>query len=1180
MSSSGGKRILSDFTLQPEIAGYSHFDILKLFAPTAIGLYATVLVVPPTFEMVGLVVTVGLALGTIVAVGATPSHLTAIEWVRRRFRHRTQQQIMLHDTDPDGSGIEQPTEQSVFARLVRSVSLGGHSTHQRAQDLIPLERPYHRTHAIEKRDGSMIGAIKITPSNMSTADDGLWATQVRQLAGVLTSAADYELQLCDLMRSVDYQSRAAAYETRANQLHKQAINRARAGLLSSTDSVGHADVDIDIDIDTDPTTTTGSHDGTVEASSTAASRERCRAPTTDDSPCQNWADSCPHHENTDRPQGETGVASGGRIPVPDGKGFRPSDTSTIGVRTLADIAEERRGVVDLFQETTLVREHYVVVAVTPEEAAASISTDRGGLVSVPWLGDWVQRRRVRKHRDTDDHTRTMIDILEQRVAHLERKLGRLEGISTRALPATEYSRVIADYYQAANVYAYSDFSALVRSAPVPSGNADPEYELSYAYLDPDGDHPSTEATDDRPRSHPQPPTAADGSGTISPPTNAGRGSFPPASVDLVTQPDELPNHYRSLLAPAECNRSNPGYIDLDGGAMCSATLVIEKWPEAPADGMLREVLSYGKPGVNVSVATHIEGMDKNLAKSKMENAEQSLKAKKNDAERRESFRTGRIRRKFEAARDISESLNDTDHGLFDAATYVSVRAPTEEGLEEAVTAIKTRLKEAPANARAIRVDHNQTAGFQSTAPVAEDQLDRTVKMLGNGVAALFPWATHNLSEPSGVTIGTHEDRHEPTVVDLFNRGTGYNVGIFGTIGSGKTTTLKQLVLRMKLRYPELNVALIDPLEEFAGLCEVFDGERIIIGGETAINPLHIEPTPPEKLDVVGRTTPFKDAVQRALTFVETYYELEGLDLGHKRGVWQRATKEAYARAGITPRPETHPNESPTLTDVLAIMEEMLEDAGSHVRIDNRKLTEDREDRVVSILNNDVEPFRDNGKYEHLTRPTELDFEQNDLLYLDLQRQEASAGEKGLMMQLLVNQIYEHAKASDHPTLMPIDESHYMLRQAADLEFLKQAVRHSRHYDLSIMFSTQTVSEFFAKSDDGEVELTENAEVIINNMSVQVFHYLKEMNPEWAAELGLSQAEMQYIRDAEPGDKEIGYAQALLRVDKEGCFPIKVEMSNDLNPREFALIQYDPSTHGEDLEAYLRAQDARCDWRWC
>jgi hypothetical protein len=259
---------------------------------------------------------------------------------------------------------------------------------------------------------------------------------------------------------------------------------------------------------------------------------------------------------------------------------------------------------------------------------------------------------------------------------------------------------------------------------------------------------------------------------------------------------------------------------------------------------------------------------------------------------------------------------------------------------------------------------------------------------------------------------------------------------------------------------------------------------------------------------------------------------------------------------------------------------MLEDAGSHVRIDNKKLTEDREDRVVSILNNDVEPFRENGKYEHLTRPTELDFEQNDLLYLDLQRQEASSGEKGLMMQLLVNQIYEHAKASEHPTLMPIDESHYMLRQAADLEFLKQAVRHSRHYDLSIMFSTQTVSEFFAKSDEGEIELTENAEVIINNMSVQVFHYLKEMNAEWAAELGLSDAEMQYIREAEPGDKEIGYAQALLRIDKEGCFPIKVEMSNDLNPREFALIQYDPSTHGEDLEAYLRAQDARCDWRWC
>lgn len=96
--------------------------------------------------------------------------------------------------------------------------------------------------------------------------------------------------------------------------------------------------------------------------------------------------------------------------------------------------------------------------------------------------------------------------------------------------------------------------------------------------------------------------------------------------------------------------------------------------------------------------------------------------------------------------------------------------------------------------------------------------------------------------------------------------------------------MSELLLRLKLKNPEIDLAVIDPLQEFAGLCKLFDGDRIIIGGDTAINPMHIEPTPPEKLDEIGRSTPYKDAVRRSVEFIETYYRLENRDLGKKRGV--------------------------------------------------------------------------------------------------------------------------------------------------------------------------------------------------------------------------------------------------------------------------------------------------------
>ncbi|HET7322862.1 MAG TPA: helix-hairpin-helix domain-containing protein, partial [Halococcus sp.] len=390
--------------------------------------------------------------------------------------------------------------------------------------------------------------------------------------------------------------------------------------------------------------------------------------------------------------------------------------------------------------------------------------------------------------------------------------------------------------------------------------------------------------------------------------------------------------------------------------------------------------------------------------------------------------------------------------------------------------------------------------------------------------------------------------------------------------------------RQKLKYPETDVVVIDPLQEYAGLCEVFDGERVVIGGDTAINPFHIEPTPPEKLAEVGRNTPYKDAIRRDMDFVESYYALEGLeDFSDKRGTWERAIKIAHKRKGIRMDPTTHDNESPTLPDVREVFVDMAQSATDFVDDDLEdveKAVADREDTAITILNNDLEPFRENGKYEHLTRQTDLDIGETGFLYLDLQQYENEQDSGGLMMELLVSQVYEQAKVHDHPSMLAIDESHYMLRRSSSMEALKQASRHGRHYELSLGFGTHSLKEFFDESGDGdETQLTDNAEIIINNMAFMLFLYNDEMNEDWAGELGLTEREMKYVQNAMPGNEERGYSQALLKVDEKGCYPLHIEMSEDLNPREFALLRYDQSNHPNDLAEYLEAFDDSCAWSW-
>lgn len=484
--------------------------------------------------------------------------------------------------------------------------------------------------------------------------------------------------------------------------------------------------------------------------------------------------------------------------------------------------------------------------------------------------------------------------------------------------------------------------------------------------------------------------------------------------------------------------------------------------------------------------------------------------------------------------------------------------------------------------------YNHEAGYQMTAPTVPDSAYQPVKMLGMGLASLFPWSTQNVEEPGGIEIGEHAHTGEPTIVDWYDCQTGYNFGIYGNIGSGKTTTGKQIAFRQKTKNPDMKLVMVDPLQEFTGLCETFDGQHIIVGGDTPINPMRIEPTPTDRLQKIGKHTPYNDAVTQTIGFVGNYYHIEGLSgFEEKKGTWQKAVKGAYKRAGITKDPTTHGNASPTLADVIDVLKDMVTDPENYVDEEIRESDEavsDRQQTAIDIVNNDIEAFSD--EYEQLTRQSNISFDDADTIYLDLQRYENEQKRGGLMMELLLKEMYEQAKTSPEPLMMLIDEASYILKNSANLESLKQAHRHSRHYDLAIGLFTQSVSEFFAETsgDDGQTEtLTESAEVIFQNQSRQIYHYLKEMNDERGGEIGLSEQAVNYIQDADPGEAGKGWSDALLDIDQKGSYPLRVVMTDEMNPREFALYEYDAANDGTDLQAFLDEycadSDEQWDWGW-
>lgn len=248
--------------------------------------------------------------------------------------------------------------------------------------------------------------------------------------------------------------------------------------------------------------------------------------------------------------------------------------------------------------------------------------------------------------------------------------------------------------------------------------------------------------------------------------------------------------------------------------------------------------------------------------------------------------------------------------------------------------------------------------------------------------------------------------------------------------------------------------------------------------------------------------------------------------------------------------------------------------------------EKRQAVARDIITHDIEAFEPDGRFSHFCERSDLDLMEHDVIYLDHQDQEQDQRAGGLEMMMRLSDLHEQQKKFDGHTAMAVDEFHYMLSNPRSAGFFKRLHRHARHWGEWIMLATQEIGDMFETStkEDGstEVSLSESAEVIYNNQAMQLYHHTKEMNPTWAEILDLSPRSQQYIRNADMGKKSDGYSQALFVVD-EDQYPLRIEMSDDINPRQFAVYQHDPTDHPPTKEFLANYTDAQgrdpCNWGW-
>jgi type IV secretory pathway VirB4 component len=447
-----------------------------------------------------------------------------------------------------------------------------------------------------------------------------------------------------------------------------------------------------------------------------------------------------------------------------------------------------------------------------------------------------------------------------------------------------------------------------------------------------------------------------------------------------------------------------------------------------------------------------------------------------------------------------------------------------EELEAALDRVRATLREAPANCAPKPATCVQDRALQAAAPFGGNPLGREAVALGDAVGALLasPHAPTVL-EPGGVEVGVHKDTRSPMVVDPFAREDGYAMFTVGDPGSGKSFGAKQQFLRSLAQDSDRIGVVLEPLSDWTGVAEALDAQRITVGGTLGLNPLELQSTPKHVLSERGAdASPLKEKRERVISFFTNFFAHRGVELGDRRTTLEPAIDEAYAQAGITDDMATHDRESPTVGDVLDILETLHDEPADFVvRTDAER--EKLQDDAVWLLDQ-LRPFDDGGQFANLGRASEFDLRDSSVVYLDLVQQGGSpGGHTSLLMELLVLLVYERARETDREVVFVIDEVRYLMKDAATLQYLETIFRHHRHHDLSIRLVTQTVDEFFQH---------DVAEMILDQCAIKQFHKLDGMDEQWADEFGLNHPQMRFVQDATPGSEAHGYSQALLGVDGE------------------------------------------------
>jgi len=503
-----------------------------------------------------------------------------------------------------------------------------------------------------------------------------------------------------------------------------------------------------------------------------------------------------------------------------------------------------------------------------------------------------------------------------------------------------------------------------------------------------------------------------------------------------------------LIVPSAI-KITPRYIRV--GETLVQTLFVVTYPRYLHSNWFSPIINIDMP-LDISMFVHpIETYD--ILKTLRKTATQ-MQSQANIEQEKGMIRDPALETGMQDIEELRDKLQQGTEKFFRFGLYITIYAGDEKELNKLSRAIEAVLEAQLVYVKPAVFKAEQ--GFNSSLPLANDELDVGTSMNSAPLSTTFPFVSSTLSNDEGILYGINRHNNSLIIFDRFEMENA-NMVVFAKSGAGKSYTIKLEILRSLMLGTEIIV--IDPENEYKHLAETAGGTFVKI---SLTSPSHINPF---DLPKIGEDEEPGDILRNNIANILGLLHLMlGTITPEEDSVLDRAVHETYAVRDISASSNFNTllkDAYPTMSDLYQVLRNM--EGGEDLAIRMEKYTEGI---FAGFLNNAT-----NVKVD------------NPLVVFNIRDMEEEL--RPVAMYVVMHFIWNEMRTNLKRRLVLVDEAWVMMKYDDAASFMFGIAKRCRKYYTGLTTITQDVNDFLASKYGKPIVTNSSIQILLKQSSAAI-----------------------------------------------------------------------------------------------